>query len=125
MQRVAVFDTNVLLSSRIAASVTCDEILTEFEEKLRLRFAYPQERAAWAVDEMRRLSRIVAVPNQLKVVSADPDDDKIIECALLGGATHVVTGDKRHLLPLKNYRGIEIVTPATFVAIVRSASTSP
>lgn len=103
-------------------SVTCQEILDEFDEKLRVKFGYTVGRAKFAVDEVRQLSRLVAITNRLKVVSADPDDDKVIECAVVGGATHIVTGDRRHLLPLGRYQGIEIVTPAAFVALLRPPS---
>lgn len=58
---------------------------------------------------------MVKITNQLKDVTTDPDDNKIIECALVGDATHIVTGDKRHLLPLRNYQGIHIVTATDFL----------
>jgi len=46
---------------------------------------------------------------------ADPADAKILACAVAGKADVIVTGDKRHLLPLKKYRGIPIVSPAEFL----------
>ena len=45
-------------------------------------------------------------------------DNKVVECAVAAGATHLVTGDRRHLLPLKSYQGIQILSPAEFVALV-------
>jgi len=62
--------------------------------------------------------RVVSIPRQLKVVAADPDDDKVLECAVVAAATHVVTGDRRHLLPMQLYAGIPIVTPTAFLAAV-------
>ena len=47
---------------------------------------------------------------------ADSEDDKIIECAVVGEATHIVTGDRRHLLPLGSYQGVLIITAANFLA---------
>lgn len=47
-------------------------------------------------------------------VCDDADDDKFIACALAGKANLIVSGDK-HLLKVKNYRGIEIVSPRLFV----------
>jgi uncharacterized protein len=44
----------------------------------------------------------------LSVVEDEPDN-RILECAIAAGASAVVTGD-RHLLALKNYRGIGIMT---------------
>jgi predicted nucleic acid-binding protein len=41
-----------------------------------------------------------------------------LECAVVAAATHVVTGDRRHLLPMRNYAGIAIVSPAVFLAEV-------
>ena len=62
--------------------------------------------------------RVVSIPGTLRAVVADPDDDKVLECAEVGGATHVVTGDRRHLLPLGSFKGIAIVTAADFLTIV-------
>jgi len=44
------------------------------------------------------------------------DDDKILECAEVVGATHIVTGDRRHLLPRKSFKGILILLAADFLA---------
>jgi uncharacterized protein len=70
------------------------------------------------VDDFITFLRAVSIPGTLRAVSADPDDDKVLECAEVGGATHIVTGDRRHLLPLGVFKGIAIVTPADFLAIV-------
>jgi len=47
-------------------------------------------------------------------VSADPDDDKFIACALASGSKLIVSGDK-HLLDVDGYRGVEILKPRLFV----------
>jgi uncharacterized protein len=138
---VVVFDTNVLLSALLSVrgnpfrcvalvkvgtvqSVTCQEILDEFEEKLRIKFGFEPERARAASDEVRNCSRLMTITNTLKVVTADPDDDKVVECAVVGGASHIVTGDRRHLLPLGSYQEILIVSAADFVTLVSSSEDS-
>ena len=60
----------------------------------------------------------VPIANTLDVVNADPDDNKVVECAVVGDATHIVTGDRRHLLPLGSYQGISIVSATDFLALV-------
>jgi len=45
----------------------------------------------------------------------DPDDEMILECALAAEADYIVSGDKRHLLPLRQFRGIPIVSPSDFL----------
>ena len=49
----------------------------------------------------------LATPN---VISADPDDDHVLACAIAAQAQLIVSGDKRHLLALQNHRGIPIVS---------------
>ena len=132
---VVVFDTNVLISallssrgapfhclalarSGIIESVTCEPILQEFRSKLLYKFDHSAAVADAAVDEVRSFSRVVEFAGELEVVSNDPDDNKVIECAVAGGATHIVSGDTRHLLPIGTYEGIEIVRPADLLARV-------
>src|SRR5689334_1613215 len=51
--------------------------------------------------------RITAVPN-------DPDDDRILECAVAADSKVIVTGDK-HLLSMESFRGIEIMKVEGFL----------
>ena len=45
----------------------------------------------------------------------DPDDDKVLETALMGDAECVVTGHN-DLLVMSPFRGIPILTPAEFLS---------
>ena len=47
----------------------------------------------------------------------DPKDDKILELAVNGGADYIITGDD-DLLVMNPFRGIAIITPAAFLALV-------
>ena len=53
----------------------------------------------------------VAVGRTPRIVTADPADDHVLACALAGKADAVVTGD-RHLLVLRRYRDIPIISLA-------------
>ena len=134
MPAIAVFDTNVLFSavgwqgapyqcvelarSGAITSATCSEILDELTDKLQTKLRFTAEQALETIADWLSFLQVVSISGQLKVVTADPDDDKVIECAVVAAATHIVTGDRRHLLPLQTYAGIEIVTPAEFLAAV-------
>ena len=48
----------------------------------------------------------------------DPDNDKIVACAVAAAAQHIVTRDD-HLLSLGNYGGIAITRPEQFIHLVR------
>jgi putative PIN family toxin of toxin-antitoxin system len=130
----AVFDTNVLVSARLSLlgnparclalanlrqieSITCQSILDEFVEKLISKFDYEPSRAAEAADQVRKISRLVELGETPRLVPEDADDDKIVQCALVGGASHIVSGDK-HLLALKNYKDIAVVRPTDFLSVV-------
>ncbi len=55
----------------------------------------------------------------VRVVTADHDDDKYLSTALEGRAGFVVSGD-RHLLDLKEYQGIQIVPPRAFLEMLKA-----
>lgn len=134
MPIVAVFDTNVLFSASgwkgrpyqclelarkgAVEGVTCRELLDELVDKLESKLSFTAEQSFDATIDLLTFLRVVPITSQLQVVAADPDDDKVLECAVVAGATHVVTGDRRHLLPLGSFQGIMIVTPAAFLAVV-------
>ena len=134
MKYTVVFDTNILLSALLYTngkpfrclalakigqieSVTCQEILDEFAEKLLLKFQFSEDMTQLAVDEVKSFSRLVSITGNLKAVPDDPDDDMVIDCAVIGKATHIVTGDK-HLLALSNYQQILIMKATNFVNLL-------
>jgi predicted nucleic acid-binding protein len=55
-----------------------------------------------------------ASPPSLRLIDADPDDDKFIACAVALGAATVISGDK-HLLSVGEYMGIQMLTPRQFL----------
>jgi len=67
-------------------------------------------------DEMRSISEIVVPDFTLAVITAKESDNRILEVAVAGKADVIVTGDRRHLLPLGSYAGIPIVSPPDFLA---------
>jgi putative PIN family toxin of toxin-antitoxin system len=130
---VAVFDTNILFSAigwkgkpfecvelaraGTVEGVTCQELLDELAEKLETKLSFSPEQVVETLADLMTFLRVVSIPGVLKAVLADPDDDKVLECAAVAGASHMVTGDRRHLLPMGSYKGIPIVTAADFLTI--------
>jgi hypothetical protein len=56
----------------------------------------------------------ITVTGRVAGICRDPKDDFILECADVGGADLIVTGDK-HLLSLATFGRIEIVTPRQYL----------
>jgi len=50
----------------------------------------------------------------IRVVEGDPSDDLLIATAVAGRASELVTGDRKHLLALREVAGVRIIDPATF-----------
>jgi len=59
---------------------------------------------------------MITSKEEIFVVKNDPSDNKFLECAVLGRANYIVSGD-RHLLGLGEYEGIKILTPKEFLDV--------
>jgi putative PIN family toxin of toxin-antitoxin system len=97
------------------AFCTSDTLLAELlgvlgREKFASRLAQAGLTPAGIVDELRRLAAmVIAATSASRVVSGDADDDHVIAAAFFTRAELIVSGDA-HLLSLKQYRDIAIVT---------------
>ena len=45
-------------------------------------------------------------------------DNRILECAVEASADYVVSGDRRHLLPLGEHRGARILNAPRFLLVL-------
>ena len=78
--------------------ITCQELLDELAEKLELKLRFTPEQTLETVADLLTFLQVVSIPGVLKAILVDPDDDKVLECAEVGNATHIVTGDRRPFL---------------------------
>lgn len=102
--------------------LTSEAILREYGrvlryKRVRARHHLSDNQIDEALDAIRVLGFVVEVGVKLEVVTADPDDNIIVECAVAGGADYIVSGDA-HLLSLRQYQGIEILSPAAFLLLL-------
>ena len=83
------------------------------------RYRYSRSDAEEYRATLMMLATIVDDPSPTPgAVPRDPDDDKIVACAVAAAAEHMVTRDD-HLLSLGGYAGIAITTPEEFIRLVR------
>jgi putative PIN family toxin of toxin-antitoxin system len=125
-----VFDTNVYISALMFGGlpgslldlaflqsfvlVISPALMDELDEKLRLKFEVSGEDAAIIRAKLEGNAEIVMPDVVLDVIEDDPDDNRVLECAVKGSANYIVTGD-RHLLKLGAYEAIPIVTVRQFL----------
>lgn len=127
-----VLDTNVLISAIlfgglprrvlemvIDGAIDCTlsfAILDELRDVLqRPKFGFTPEQAITVLDELVAVCEIVNPARNIRTIKTDPDDNRILECAVEAHADCIVSGDS-HLLDLGRYRGIPITNPADFLA---------
>ncbi|MBI1973170.1 putative toxin-antitoxin system toxin component, PIN family [Candidatus Woesearchaeota archaeon] len=128
-------DTNTLISATISQGneyellrlahqgkiklVLSMEIIKEFEEVLlRPKFGYTNEQVDNAVKQVLNICEIVVPTHRLHVIVVDPDDNRILECAVTGYVDYIVSGDK-HLLHLKKYSYIPIIRTFEALQIIK------
>ncbi len=98
---------------------TSVEILQELEKVLRRDFNEPEEIIQRQISLVLEYSAVIKAKVKLDAVKDDPEDNKIIECAVSCNADYVVSGDK-HLLNLKEYNGVKIISAKRFAEMIRS-----
>jgi putative PIN family toxin of toxin-antitoxin system len=89
---------------------TSEAILLEVQNVLETRFQFDRPKVVTALLQIRRVTTVVYPTYTLDVVR-DPDDNKILECALEAGANLVVAFDK-DLLDMKEFQDIKIIHPS-------------
>ena len=72
---------------------------------LRLKWSKPA-----LVAQYTALVSLVAPAGVPRIVANDADDDHVIAAAVAARAELIVTGDRKHLLPIGSHQGIAIVT---------------
>jgi len=135
----ALCDTNVLVSAFIAAGppsrvieavidrrldlVLAEPVLDELERVLTIKLGFETKRVREIVAFLDGLAsaRVGAPAGAPEPVSGDADDDVILACGVDAGVQLIVSGDRKHLLPLVEYRGIRIVTPQALLAGLANA----
>lgn len=131
----AVFDTNVLISAFISKGsardifravlrgevvlITSEDLLIEFRDVLcREKFGFTTQQVDRMVDIVRKAAIIVKPGHKIRVITQDPEDNFVLECAYSGGVEYVVSGDK-HLLDLRKYRNIRIISVKEFKKLLK------
>jgi putative PIN family toxin of toxin-antitoxin system len=134
-----VIDTNVFISSVISTKgapaqlfkkwldgafeiIVSDAIMIEYQTALR--YEHVRKRHGLTSPQMEKLLddflggvTLVTPTEAVHSVTNDPDDNKFLECAQAGGAEFIISGDK-HLLNLKEYEDIQILSPSAFLLLL-------
>jgi uncharacterized protein len=124
-------DTNILVSALLFGGtseqvflaglrgeiqlLTSPSLFKEFEKVLKEKFKLNIHLVREIIEEVMDVAEIVEVSSHIKAISYPDEDNRVLECAVDGKADFIVTGDTRHILPLKEYGGIKILSPSEFL----------
>ena len=124
-----VVDTNVIVSALVFGGVPRQVLDLALMGVCSLYFSKPiqaeverilEEKFGWSPGEIHARARtvwslgtLVNPEVSLAVVADDPDDDRVLECAVAAGANAIISGD-RHLLRLASFQSIPILSPRQF-----------
>ncbi len=134
-----VFDINVLVSGILWRGI-CNELIKLAEEKLFI-LCFTPDLLSELKEVLHRpkflprikilktsVEEIITAVSQLviffpdmeisPVVKEDSDDDRILACAESSGVEYIITGDP-HLLNLKSFQNIPIITPKKFLQLLK------
>ena len=89
---------------------TTQDILDETAEVLERDFEYNKNEAKNIIGKILLFASLIEPKQKVDVIKNDTDDNKVIECAIESSSDYIVTYDK-HLLKLKEYKGIKIMKP--------------
>jgi len=132
-----VLDTNIFISAVLGGrlGVIVDEwrakrftlivseaIVHEYLDVIqRPKFKISAEEIADVIDYLLKTVEFVTPLEAITAIEADPSDNKFLEAALEGQAVYIVSGDN-HLLDLKTFRGILILTAREFIERMQRAN---
>lgn len=130
----AVLDTNIWVSGFVFGGeirkvleaaieeqfqpVISPALLNELERVLQTRkIGYTPTVALATLHQVQLLCLVVHPAQKLHLIAQDPSDNMVLECAMEAKADFIVSGD-RHLLQLKEFHSIPILTARQFVGVI-------
>ena len=136
-KKKVVIDTNVLVSSLLKPKSKAREIyrlalrgkiklyisenlLNELKRVLEYpKFEIERLQKETFLKNLQRVATFVYPRQSIDVIKEDSPDNRFLECAVEAKVDYLISGDKKHLLPLKNFEGIRILNPDEFLRVYR------
>lgn len=94
-------------------------ILEEVTRILREKFLWEELKIEKLLQLVKSKAKVVYPQVKVSIIKSKDDDNRILECALESKADYIVSGDKRHILLLKELEGIKIVSVSEFLELRR------
>ncbi|MEX2106766.1 MAG: PIN domain-containing protein [Solirubrobacterales bacterium] len=98
-----------------------EPVITELERVLTEKFEFDPQRLREVEALLRELAveSVQAASGPAEAVTGDPADDVILACAIGAEVEVLVSGDRKHLLPVGEHGGVRILSPQALLAELR------
>ena len=93
--------------------------LAEIADVLKRKLNWFDWQISELIKDIRNITILVTPTLPLSVIKKDEPDNRVLECAVEGKAQYIVSGDEHHLQPLKEYQGIQILSPTKFLELMK------
>ena len=93
-------------------------ILEEVAGVLVRKFDWTEERSSQALRALGDAATVVEPRRLPEMIKGGHVDNRILECAVEVSADYLVTGDRRHLLPLEEHQGARILNAPRFLSVL-------
>ena len=136
VKKKVVLDTNVLISSLLEPKSKAREIyrlvlrreielytsaylINELSRVLEYpKFGFEKLQKEVFIKNLRRVATILVNSGlRIDLIKEDLPDNRFLECAAEAKVDYLISGDNKHLLPLKNFQGIRILSPSEFLKL--------
>ena len=82
------------------------------------KFDWTEERSSQALRALEDAATVVEPLRLPEMIEGGHADNRILECAVEVSADYLVTGDRRHLLPLEEHQGARILNAPRFLSFL-------
>ena len=96
-------------------------ILEEVVGVLTRKFGWDEQRTAQALNVRENSAIVVEPPRLTEVIEGGHADNRVLECAVAAAADYLVTGDRRHLLPIGEHQGTMTIIVPWFLSTLAQA----
>ena len=93
-------------------------ILEEVAGVLGRKFGWNEDRVTEARRTLEKAATVIEPQRLPDVIEANEADNRILECAVEASADFLITGDRRHLLPLEEHQGVRILNAPRFLSVL-------
>lgn len=131
-----VFDTNIFISAIIFGGnprkclelarnkeivvYTSQKLLLELANKLHHKFKWENEDIQDLIIGISKFVNIILPKKEIDKIKKDPADNRVLETAQEIDEDYIISGDSKHILPLRKFGKTRITTAANFLHLFLS-----